>query len=351
MRFRTLLWLALLAILASCTRDQAPAPLTLDELRARASQVEGLESLAIWHRGSVLLEIYLEGDADDLRDVRSVTKSLTSVLVGIAIDQELLPSAEQPLALTLGRHGLPASALSSEIRLRHLLTMSAGLDWDDREDISLYQAWRASSNPVHFYLDRPATSAPGEDFVYASPAPHVLGAVIEEASGVSLPDFAQSHLFSALGISEVSWQALDDRQTNAGGALRIRTMDLLRIGRLVLDNGRWQDRDIVSRDWIAESTRMHIRLRDDFGYGYLWWISDGPPVRVVMGQGFGGQSLVVVPEWQLVAVSTSRWRRISQHTAEQQARSVQTFFLQDLAPLIAGLEGMSSASGTATSGD
>jgi CubicO group peptidase (beta-lactamase class C family) len=272
----------------------------------------GLASMLVLRHGQPVLEQYWNGyDADTLHDLRSATKSLTSLLVGIALDQKILSGVDEPIRTRLAPLYPGAPVLERGLLLEDLLTMRSGLacdDWDSSSpgnEQNMYQ----STDWVQFYLNLPSRYQAGIDTHYCTGNPVVLGRIVSLAAGTDLPSFAQANLFGPMGIAHAVWNRYDDgRQTDSGGHLRLRPRDLAKIGLLVLGGGKWNGQQLVSSDWIARSTTQVTSFdaspRD--GYAYLWWRSVEPfrNVEMFYANGNGGQYLFVVPQADLVVVFT-----------------------------------------------
>ena len=270
-----------------------------------------LDAFLIVREGRLVYELHLHGaELGDLYDLRSVTKSITSLLVGIAVERGEL-ELETPVWSTLGRE-LPAEDRRAEIHVEDLLTMSSGLDCDDRRFDSPGQEDRMYRRRdwLAFFLDLPLVEGPVTPH-YCTAGVVALGAMLERHSGVAIPEYAASHLFGPLGIEDVIWAHYDrKRGTDTGGHLQMRARDLAKLGQVVLDQGRWAEREIVSPSWIEASTGARVEL-DDQGYGYLWWLEQlpgpgGESVSIVYAAGNGGQLLLIAPELELVVVATGR---------------------------------------------
>lgn len=307
--------------------------LTLAAVAAEAGEVFGLESLAVWHDGELVVEEYLTGGPETRRDVRSVTKSITSLLVGIAMDDESLGPLDQPIGDVLPEIGPAFGAEKASVRLRDLLTMSAGLEWDE-EELDGYLDWHGSPDPVADYLEQPVVAEPGQRFRYASGGSHLLGRLIEASTGVELDSYAEQRLFAPLGIDSADWERLADGSVNAASGLDLRTADLVRIGRLVLDNGRWAEQPVVSESWIDAATTAQISGSDGTAYGFQWWIAD-EPFSVALASGYGGQTLAVAPDLDLVVVATGAWN-IPAARADRQTDAIRDFLLGRLLPAVVG---------------
>ena len=284
--------------------------------------VEMFEFIQRWnydfHSVSVIRNGYLVADATiypfhpgSKHIIHSCTKSITSALIGIAIDQGYIESVDQPVLSFFPERTIANLDVNKEaMTLEHLLIMASGLDCRDSYLYGwggLYQMEK-SDDWVQFVLDLAMSEPPGTRFEYCNGASFLLSAIIQETTGVSAYEFAEENLFGPLGITDVAWP-VNPQGINIGwGELRMQPHDMAKIGYLYLNNGRWEDEQIIPSEWISASTQKHIIGTMAEGYGYQWWIrSDG----VYMALGMAGQYIFVVPELDLVAVVTSN---LSQNT-------------------------------------
>ena len=327
-RNRITVVLALTLVASACAGADDADP---DRSFGAAADIPGLESVAVWQGGAVVAEHYVIGAVDTPRDVRSVTKSVTSLLIGAAIDDGLIDSVDQSIGGVIPDLAAAYGSDRAQLRIRDLLTMAAGLEWDETE-LDEYTTWRASPNPIDHYLSRPIVAGPGERFEYTSAASHLLGQVVEAASGSTLDEYAKDRLFHPLGIDDVQWERLADGSVNAASGLDLKTTDMITLGRMVLNGGVWDGRRIVSSEWIETSTSPHITGPDGTQYGFQWWIED-EPVRLAVASGYGGQTLAIAPEIDLVVVATGAWN-IPAEDAERQAGRI-VGFLRDAVQAIA----------------
>ena len=278
-----------------------------------AGGIPRVQSLLVARHGRLVLERYYNGAGrESLLDVRSVTKSVVSLLTGIAIAEGIIPDADAEIGPWL-ENTWTLDANDRQVTVRDLLTMTGGWDWFEAGAVG-YNDWILSADRVQYLLDRPHTAAPGVTFTYNSAAVHLLGVVLAEAAGQSLPAFADAQLFGPLGITQRQWEDLGDGYVNGGAGLDLRGRDLLRLGQLLLQGGRSGDEVIVPEDWIAASTATTFALnttlgaQSGVGYGYLWWTADANPARARFGWGYGGQFVYVAPDLDLVVVATTDWR-------------------------------------------
>lgn len=251
-------------------------------------------------------------DADTLHDLKSVSKSVASLAVGIAIDRGLIRSVNEPIFSFFPEYADLRSPEKDRIQLVHLLTMTMGLAWVEAtpatEEDNDETRMRRAADPSRYVLGLASTSPPGQEFFYNTGALALVSAIVHKATGRPLDEFAREVLFDPLGITDVAWRRVKG-YTDAGGGLRLRPRDMAKIGQLVLAGGRWNDRQIVSRAWIETSTASVIKATDGMDYGYLWWRghvrSQAGTVDWIGALGRGGQSIRIVPERNLVVVVTA----------------------------------------------
>ena len=277
-----------------------------------------VHAVLVHRRGRLVMEEYFyEYDGDRPHQLRSLTKSVVSILAGIAIDRGLLESDTTLVTrhLPYERYANP-DPRKARLTLRDLLTMRSGLacdDWDASSpgnESRMYQ----SQDWVKFVLDLPMTEQPGMRGHYCSGNVAVTGRIIERTSGMPLTAFAQRYLFAPLGIraGDVRWNyTLSASNAATFSQLYLRPRDMLKLGLLFQQQGRWNGRQIVSRDWVARSTKQWSTVGDQ-AYGYFWWhqwvnaeTAAGPRrVDMIVATGNGGQKIYLVPSLDLVVVMT-----------------------------------------------
>jgi CubicO group peptidase (beta-lactamase class C family) len=272
------------------------------ELFASADRFQTARSLLVVRNGVLVAEAYPrdERHLHSLQHVKSVSKSVTSLLFGIARDQGRFPDLDAPLHQSLPRE-LRVDADKQRITLRHALTMRSGIDYlNDVQTTELMTARPASS--LQFVLDRPLRSPPGARFHYHDGDPHLVGAAIQASTGQDLLEFARRNLFEPIGIREARWERHRDGAYYAAYGVWLRPRDMARIGQLVLQKGVWDGRRVVSEEWLALSTAVLVN-QAEAPYGMYWWVRPG--VRALSAAGHGGQYIYVVPGKRLVIVMTA----------------------------------------------
>ena len=245
----------------------------------------------------------------------SVSKSITSVLIGISIDQKLTADVEKKAYEFFPKYkGTKWVDQKYPITLQHMLTMAAGLDWDAmkysrRDPRHTTHQMYDSDDPIEFVLERNLVETPGEKFYYNSGLTILLGEIIKNTSDLYLDRFAKKYLFTPLGISDYHWDKFPDGTIQTDGGLHLRPRDMAKIGYMMLKKGKWKDKQIVSKEWVEESTKRHIDALG-IGYGYQWWIGktriNNREIKVIFASGHGGQKIFAIPTLDLVAVFTSR---------------------------------------------
>ena len=241
-----------------------------------AGRIERMRSLLVIRGGRVAYERYYGGwTADTVADVRSVTKSVVSTLVGIAIGQGHIDGLDQPITDFLRSPEFDVELNHAFINIGHLLTMTSGLSWAEG-GVDEYNNWVESGDHVDYVLSRPFDAQPGQSFVYNSAAVHVLGVVLEKATGMSLPQYADQVLFGPLGIGEREWESLAGGYVNGSAGLALRSRDLARFGQLFLQEGWSGQESILPVRWAAATA---IPERPASNATSWWRTSAGPSIR------------------------------------------------------------------------
>jgi CubicO group peptidase (beta-lactamase class C family) len=272
-----------------------------------------LKGIVIVRNGYLVSERYFNGDsADSLHDIRSATKSLTSLLMGIAIQQGLVRSVDDSISLYLP--GLPKDG-KEKITIRDLLNMRSGLDADDEDPASPgnEDTLDQSSDWIRTIYSVPMNRAPGTKYLYCSMNAFLAGAIIENASHTALDEFARTNLFDRLGVTEFRWRHVPIDRTTGQGNLSITTRDEAAIGELMLNDGVVSGRRVLAHDWITQSLASQVAISDsdpyaDF-YGYMWYTKAEPvgdqKIEVHFASGNGGNKIYIIPSLRMVVAITS----------------------------------------------
>lgn len=271
---------------------------------ATARDMPRLHSLLVSRDSDLIVEEYFNGrDRSQSANVKSVSKSFMSALIGIAIDQDVLGGADQEIGEFFKDH-LTTGTPKSAITIGNLLSMQAGLETTSFYN---YGAWVLSDDWLGYALRQPVQATPGTRMIYSTGNTHLLSGILTRASGRSSLAFAQEFLLRPLGIRLTSWQQDPDGVYFGGNNMEFRPSDLLAFGQLYLDGGKANGIQIVSADWIEQSTRRIVESSREQGryYGYGWWSRDMAGHAATYAWGFGGQFVMLVPDLELVIVATS----------------------------------------------
>ncbi len=244
----------------------------------------------------------------DLHTMQSVSKSVTSALIGIAIGRGELPGVDVKVMPYFSSFRIASEARRDRMTLRDVLTMTTGIRWDEEtadytDPANNCAAMEGKEDWVQYVLEQPMAEEPGKVYEYNSGATMLLSYLISKTTGHPADDYAKEHLFTPLGIDAFYWKRTPKGLADAEGGLYLRPRDLAKIGYLYLHDGVWEGKRIVPSGWVNESTRGHVST-GKYRYGYQWWsFSKGSPVSFA-AWGYGGQFLFVVPELDLIAVFT-----------------------------------------------
>ncbi len=266
-------------------------------------------SVSVVRHGRLVFERYYNGvQPGDATNIMSVTKSVLSALTGIALEQKILQGVDQPIADYYPEYFTPAlDPGKREIRIRHLLTMTAGLEW--QEWGSVFYQWLQSRDFLRFAIELPLVSAPGGQFNYNTALTHLQSGILTRASGLTTLEFGRRNLFDPLGFTRFQWMT-DPQGYNIGGAeLYLTPRDMAKFGYLFLEQGYWEDRQLVPAAWVRESTSIKVADPNQTGftdYGYLWWLGWIQGQWYFRAAGHGGQSIFIFPDLDMVVVLTAR---------------------------------------------
>ena len=337
----------------SSPEDQSVDAAMLEAAYRHAESLGPLFSLLVLRNGTLIGESYFNGASPGTAyNIKSVSKSILSALVGIAIREGLIESVDQLIADFFPDYFQPpqetfdgwaslkldTDAQKRGVTVRHLLTHTSGYAWEENRLITW--AWFWSSDYVRFFLELPFSGELGEKFIYTTGGTHVVSALIERAAGMSTLEFADRYLFEPVGMKARRWDRAPEGFYIGGAEVHLTARDMARFGLLYLNEGSWklgasEDRQILPAEWVRESTGESVRANyapevdgdgggeevaeswawsylktgDFTGYGYLWWRRSSGGHETFVALGYGGQFIVVIPDLQLVITATSTFDR------------------------------------------
>ena len=303
----------------------APEKLNSMETAVRAGDFKKIGSVLVARHGKLVYEGYFDGDAATLRDTRSATKSITDLLVGIAIGEKKLSGVDARVLTLLPEHARKIQnpdPRKNKITVEDFLTMSSPFECDDWNDASRGNEERmyVIEDWAQFVLDlpvrgrmhvgeQPESPKYGRYFSYCTGGVFVLSEVLQKATGQRTDRYAQEKLFAPLGITDAQWGYSPLNIPQTGGGLRLTSRELLKIAELYRAGGRWQGTRVVDEAWVKKSTQPHAQIDEETEYGYLWWLksfkSGGKSYPAFFMSGNGGNKVAVFPGLDLAVVITS----------------------------------------------
>lgn len=324
--FTYLFIVLLLAFAVSCGSDDTPDnPMypnaaaknidseMLEDAYEQISTVTGIMSLLVSRDGDLVSEEYSNGaSADSMHDVRSVTKTVMSILTGIALEEGFIGSLNETIADYLTTVLDTIDAERGAITIYQLLTMSCGLEWNELNGGGEYSGWVNSDEHLAYVINKPFIHEPGNGFNYNTGAPHLLSAILTEATGMNTGKFMEQYLFEDMDIGFREWEEDGRGYFNGGAGLELTPYDMVKIGNMYLNGGVHNGIRIISQDWLDQSVYPHFSTGQwmpfSQNYGYYLWLGSAHGYDYYFANGYGGQFIVVVPELELVVTATCEWR-------------------------------------------
>lgn len=287
--------------------SQGFAPDLGERIEARLAEFPAVTGVVVIRHGTLVFETYRGGyDVNSLVNIRSVTKSLTSTLVGIALQRGDIDRIDVTVGEVIPDR-IPAAAdpAVADITMESFLSMSSGLWWNNHDD---WPMLLAAANWVENTLQQPIIAPQGTQFIYNTGGSHLVGVMLAELVGQPLEDYAAAHLFDPLGIVPGAWMRSPQSEVNGGAGLELLPRDTAKLGQLLLEGGVWHGEQLVEPAYATAATTRQSDGEAVTGgaigvpYGFQWWITDGAGHDAFFALGFGGQYVYVVPALDLVVV-------------------------------------------------
>jgi CubicO group peptidase (beta-lactamase class C family) len=257
-----------------------------------------IHAVVVVRNGKLVMERYFSGEDERWRDklghvtygpevkhdLRSISKSVTSLLVGIALSEGKFPALESSVLDAFPDYADLRTSEKSRIAFRDLLTMSSGLEWDENrpwtDPRNNERGMMMATDPFRYILSQPVAFAPGTFYAYSGGDTSLLGETLVRSTGRPLRDYARDKLFLPIDAPDFEWLDVGvSHRLGAFGGLRMRPRDAAKLGRLLLTDGQWNGKQLVPPGWATESIKPRINSQDTYSYGYQWWLGRSPPQR------------------------------------------------------------------------
>ena len=308
---------------------------------ATAEHIGDLQGLAVARNGVIVAEEYFNNataEPDLNLHVMSVTKSITSTLVGIAMEKGFISSIDQTISEFLGTEVDTVNPDLGKVTIRQLLTMTCGHDWHELGGDSEFSTFASAPDQLNYVLEKPVVHTPGTIFNYSDGAAHLVSAVLTRATGIETSVFADQYLFEPMGLGKRSWY-VDNRLVAYGGVgLCIGIHDMLEIGFMVLNGGYYNGQQIVPAAWIEQATSHQISSNNEIpfltDYGYYWWLGNAHGQDYICANGYGGQFIFIVKNLDLVVCSRSNFRNINSSQAGQNWYDILDIIINQVLPAV-----------------
>ncbi|MEX0769653.1 MAG: serine hydrolase [Balneolaceae bacterium] len=302
-----------------------------EEVIREARSIGTVNSLLIETGDDRIVESYFRGmSVNRDANIKSASKSILSLLVGIALDEGFLESIDQTLGDFFPDYfDSNPDSLKESITLKQMLTMRTGLETTSSRN---YGRWVISDNWVRFVLDQPIVEDPGGRMVYSTGTSHLISVILTRETGMSTREFANRYLFGPMDIRVGGWDRDPQGYYMGGNNMALRPADMAKIGRMVMNLGEYNGTRIVSREWLLDSFKIYTRSNyNSYKYGYMWWRDRVADYYVIFAWGNGGQYIMMLPELDTVVAITSG---ITRSGGRGYQREIFRFLEQTLIPFL-----------------
>ncbi|MDY8138206.1 serine hydrolase [Aquimarina sp. 2201CG5-10] len=310
MKHQSYLLFTFLIVALSCKKPVKNTSNTINKpVPEKVSEDSGIYSVLVSKDDQIVFEEYYNSKkSDDLCNVQSLTKGIMSILIGIAIDQKIIENENEPIEKYFPEEFKNLKdERKKQITIKHLLNQTSGLSWKGFPE---HQNWINSENPITFVLQKKLEYTPGEKYNYNTAATHLLSAIISRATEKTTLEFANEYLFDTLTIDKIDWKKRNDGYYAGGGlGLEMKSIDLMKIGQLLENQGVYDDKRLISKEWVNQLFDTAQKLPTRWGlqnstHGFCWYTSELKGDTINYGMGYGGQFIIIVPNKDLVIVAT-----------------------------------------------
>ena len=308
---------------------------------AEAKKISALQGLAVARNDVIVAEEYFNNsgpDPDPNIHVMSVTKSITATLIGIAINSGFIQSVNQTVSDFLKAEVDTVNPTLGKVTIRQLMTMTCGHKWLELGPVSEFGDFVNAPNQLNYILNKPIVNKPGTVFNYSDGAAHLTSIIISKATGMSTSAFADEYLFGPMGLGNKTWYSDKQGYSYGGVRLFIGIHDMIKIGYLYLHDGYFNGQQIVPAKWIDTVTAFQMKTNNEVpfltDYGYYWWLGSAHGQDFVCANGYGGQFIFIVKDLNLVIVSRTDYRNISDTKANQNWYNVLNVIINKILPAV-----------------
>jgi len=330
--FKQIFIIVMLLIAAQVANAQSPNE--LNGVLDQAFEIGSIESVMVEKNGEVIAQQF-EGRMNPNRttNIKSASKSILSLLVGITIREGYLEGVEQPIAEFFEDYFAENPNPKKEaITIGDLITMRGGLE---STSIRNYGRWVVSNNWYRYVLDGDIEGEPGGEMIYSTGSTHLLSVILTRATGMSTRAFANQYLFDPMGINLGGWDRDPQGYYFGGNNMAMSPADMLKIGRMMMNMGEWQGEQIVPQEWILDSVKTYTRSNyNPYDMGYLWWSRPVNGYEAIFAWGHGGQYIMMIPELDVVLAITSNLAKVQ---GRGHQRALFRYLEEDLVPVLSEL--------------
>ena len=310
----------------STPTEQGINPKRLSQIEQMAGELDNIYAFLVIRNGFIISENYYNGKGSEtVNHIRSITKCFLSPLIGIAIEKGFVESINNNVLRYFPEYKeRQMDSRKNEITIEHLLTMKTGFLFNEDEEI-LEWIFDRKFSAEYDALKRTMQSQPGKKFNYDTPSVDLLSVILTRTTKKDTFSFAKDNLFRPLGIENTEWERDPANYYRGGAGLIMRPRDVAKLGQLYLQKGKWNGRQIVSKNWVEQSIIPYSQFKHGKGYGRLWWTRKTGNENLFFGWGYGGQYLIVAPKKKLIVVTNTKWNLPAEKARQQESLLLELF--------------------------